>query len=570
MTLYLKPPLAVSCWIATAALAFHLLGWTDVAARAQQMSTVAGEASRGSLSGRVVDIRTGAFLTDAAVRLFRQPRMARGAKQSVAAVSGTTEFSSQSRADGSFEFERIPPGDYAVAVELAGYLKSGAGVWPRVVTIPLGGRGRSLTVALRREAIIQGHVLDGDGRGAAGVSVRAFSRFQGRLHEVARARTDGRGGFVIGQLAPSSYILRAEPRVEAPAVVPAYYPSSPVLDGSVPIKVFPGDCVEGVRIDLRQEPAYLVQGTVGRLRADAAGAGATVYLVPTSADGVDLSALARQTSVEAGMGFEFAGVPSGSYTLRLVSRDSGRRILATRAVTVGASDVVGFGLHVEPPFSLPGRATINGHAQRDLSAVGVRLIGTPTVAGPAESCELLVGNDGRFLARDLEPTAYVLSVQAPPGLYVERVSLGGRAVTGSILDLSAGPRGGLEIALRDGAARLAGTVLGAVRTNPGDAETVRFAILIPTGPGGGIAGRIVSAVTEKGFDFVSVPPGAYRALVTEIFDPDLFREPAFLAQLAGSLQSVSVQRYDRQRLDLRLIDARDVESAARRAGFVEF
>ena len=561
MTLYAKPPLAAWCWIATSALAFLQPGWRDATARAQQVSPVAGEASRGSLSGRVVDRRTGTLLADAAVRLFRQPRMTRGENRSLARFPQETEFSSRSRDDGSFQFERIPPGDYAVAVELAGYLKSGAGVWPRVVTIPRGALGRSLTVALRPEAIIQGHVLDGDGGGAPGVAVRAFSRFRGRLHEVASARTGGRGGFVIGQLAPGPYILRAEPRAEAAIGAPAYHPSSPALDGSVPIEVFPGDCVEGVRIDLLQEPAYRVRGSAG---------GATVYLVPRSADGLDLSALARRTAVEADGEFAFDGVPSGSYTLRLASRGPGRRILATRAVTVGSSDVVGFGLHPEPPFSLLGRATVNGHAHRDLSAVRVSLIGVPTVAGPAASRELPVGNDGRFLARELEPAAYALRVRTPPGMYVERVALGGRALDGSILDLSAGPRGDLEIALRDGAARLAGAVLEAAQMNPGEAETARFAILVPTGPGGGMAGRRVSAVTEKGFEFRNVPPGAYRAFVTEIFDPDLFREPAFLAQLAGSVQAVSAQRYDRKRLDLQLIDARRVEAAARRAGFVEF
>lgn len=570
MTSCAKPSVATRCRIVTAVLAFLQIAWTNDAARSQQASPDAGEASCGSLAGRVVDRRTGAFLADAAVSLFRQPRMARGENRWDLGVPRKTEFSSRSRDDGSFEFDRIPPGDYAVEVELAGYLKSGAGVWPRVVTVPRGGRGRSLTVALHPEAIIQGRVLDGDGRGAAGVAVRAFSRFRRRLHGVASGRTGARGEFVIGQLAPGRYVLRAEPRAEAAAGAPAYHPSARALDGSVPIEVFPGDCIEDIRIALLPEPVYRVRGTADSLRAGSAEGGATVYLVPRSARGVDLAALARETPVEAGTGFEFVGVPSGAYTLRLVSRESGRRILATRAVTVGSSDVVGFGLHAAPPVALPGRITLNGHARSDLSAVRVSLIGVPTVAGPAASRDVLVGSDGRFLARDLEPAAYVLRVQAPPGLYVERVSLGGREVTGSILDLSAGPRGGLEIAFRDGAARLAGAVLGGSATDAGDTAKARFAILLPTGPGAGFAERRVAAVTGERFDFRNVPPGGYRAFVTEIFDPDLFREPAFLAHIAGSVESVSVQAYDRKRLDLRLIDARRVESAARRAGLVEF
>lgn len=569
MTLYAKPPLAAWCRIVTAAFAFLQPAWTNDAIRVQQVSTGAGDASFGSLSGRVVDRRTGAFLADAAVSLFWQPRTAQGKYRTDTGVPRKTTLAARSRDDGSFEFQRIPSGDYAVAVELAGYLKSGAGVWPRIVAVPRGGFGRSLTVALRPEAIIQGRVLDGEGRGSADVAVRAFGRIRGRLHEVARARTSMHGEFVIGQLPPGRYFIRAEPRADAAAGAPAYHPSSRALDGSVPIEVFPGDCIEGIRIALLQEPVYRVQGTAGGLRF-AAAAGATVYLVPRSARGGNLPALARETAVEAGLGFEFAGVPSGSYTLRLVSRGPGRRVLATRAVTVGSSDVVGFGLHAEPPIALPGRTTLRGHPNRDLSAGRVSLIGMPTAAGSAASLDLLVGSDGRFLARDLEPAAYVLRVQTPPGLYVERVSLGGREVTGAILDFSAGLRGDLEIALRDGAARLAGTVLGMEATTADEAGTTRFAILLPTGPGDGFAERRVSAVTGGRFDFRNVRPGAYRALVTEIFDPDLFREPAFLAHIAGRVQSVNVQRYDRQRLDLRLIDAGSVESAARRAGFAEF
>ena len=219
---------------------------------------------------------------------------------------------------------------------------------------------------------------------------------------------------------------------------------------------------------------------------------------------MDLTALAWETSPKPDRSFELGGVPSGLYRVQLVRNQPTPRVLATQDVAVGSVDIEDLGLYPESSVALSGRARVAENRNRDLSAVRVVLLGLPNAAGVASSIEALVGRDGRFLAEGLEPTSYALQVQAPPDLYVERVSFGGRLVTGKALDLFGGIQGSLDIRLREGAARIEGTVL---QTGP-QPERAGVAVLYPAGEDPGSSGRRVVSAGGNRFAFGGVPPGA--------------------------------------------------------------
>lgn len=534
--------------------------WTNDPEGWEKESILAAGARTCSVSGRVVDARTGAFLAGAAVGLFRHPGRGREfvrRGRRLGAISGW------SREDGSFEFGGLPAGVYTVTAESPGHLKSSTQGGPRAVTVRPGGRRRSLVIRLQPEATIQGSVLDGAGRAAEGARVRAFTDSGGALREVASGGTDGSGEFIVRQLPPGRYFLLAElPATRALA----YFPASPTASGAAPIQVLRGEHVRGIRIQSRGDPAHWVRGRVDDFRGVLGDRGATVHLVPRSDSGTDLAGLARTAPLLADRSFEFGGIPAGLYRLQLVRNQPDRRIVASREVAVGSADVEGLGLHPGPPVSLRGRVRVAEHGNWDLTAVRVAFLGLPTAAGFATAAGAPVGPGGRFLAEGLEPASYALQVQAPPDLYVRLVRFGGRPIAGAVLDLATGGRGSLDIELRDGAARIEGAVLE-TGSPPDRAARTRVAILHPTGARPGDRCRRVVAAAGSRFAFSGVPPGTYRVFVTDLFDPDLFAEPAFLARIPGAMRSVSVRRHDRKQLDLRLITARQVQAAAQHAGF---
>lgn len=513
-----------------------------------------GKSRAGAIVGRVVEARTGTFLANVSVSLFRQ---------SGAGLLRGGPVATRSQLDGSFKFEGIACGVYAIVAESPGYLKAGARSGPLVVTVLPAERQRSLVVELHPEGTIQGRLLNGVGQPVEGAKVRAFDRLGGTLREIASGGTDESGEFIVRQLPAGRYILLAE--LPALPVARTYFPSSPTVSGAVPIRVVQGDRVTGIRINLLHDPVHWIRGRIDDFRGVLGDQAAAVYVVPRSDSGMDLTALAWKTSLKPDRSFELGGVPSGLYRMQLVRHQPTPRVLAMQDVAVGSVDVEDLGLYPESSVSLSGRARVAGNSNRDLSAVRVVLLGLPNAAGFASSIDALVGRDGRFLVAGLEPTSYALQVQAPPDLYVERVSFGGHPVTGKVLDLFREIQGRLDIGLRAGAARIEGAVL---ETGP-PPERASVAILCPAGEDPeGSSRRVVSAGGNR-FAFGAVPPGTYRIFATDRFDPDLFGDPVFLAQVSGAVRTVRLRRYDRRQLDLCLINARQVKAAARRAGLSE-
>ena len=547
--------------VGAAAPAFIWAALLNGPACLQGASIDAGALRKGSVAGKVIDSGTGGSLEGATVRLLwtRVPAPT-GSDRGGTVSSGTSGDS------GTFEFTRIPAGDYEVHAEHPGYLEFGTGVTPQTVTVLPGSRTPSLIVRLHPESAIRGHVLDAAGTGVAHARVRAFAAIQGRLLEFGAGNAGKSGEFVIGQLPAGSYILLAAP--PTPSDAPTYHPSSPTFDGAVPIDIRKAEHVSGVRITLAAEPVHRVRGTAEDVRGFLGRRNAVAYLVPRSARGVDLAALGWRAPLDSSRTFEFHGVPSGQYTAQLIGDSPDHRILATQIAIVGSAGADDLKLYPGPPLALRGQVRVSGLARRDLSSVRVSLHAVPSAAGFSQSIDVLAGSDGHFVAESLEPTSYTLLVQAPPDLFVEGVLIGGRNITGQSLDLADGVAGSsLEIRLRDGAARLSGAVQG---TDSSDQrwERMRVAVLYPAASSPVSVQRSISPVTESRFEFDGIAPGKYKVFATDRFDPALFEEPTFLGLVSGRVRTVELRRRERSSVEVSLIDAQTVEAAARRAGLM--
>lgn len=473
------------------------------------------------------------------------------------------ELQARSREFGSFELPAVPSGEYEIRAELPGYLPAGSGRdLPTVAVRPGHGSG-GIMIPLWPEAVIQGKVVDSRLAGVGNVSIGAFLEANARLVQVGIGTTDLSGGFSIERLPPGRYILVAVP--SEPPGPPTYYPSSPSLGGAVPILVAEAELLVGVTVTLSGEKVNSVRGTVEGVLGGSNGRGAAVHLTPRSTSGLALAALAWKTPLDSKHVFRFDGIPSGTYTLQLNGGPPNHRILSTQILVVGPSGAEGVKIRADAPLALQGRVQLAGIVRSDLSSVRIALQSTPPATGISTFVEAQVEPGGSFTVEGLEPTIYLLHVQAPSDLFVERVRFAGNSITGLALDLTHGSKGTLEIKLRDGAARLSGAVLTAdVPELREMAECV--AILSRADSNAGVLHRRISSVREGRFEFAGIAPGLYNVVVTERFDPALFGEPAFLGVIAGKLHKTILRRRDHKRLELQLLDAAEIEAAAWRSG----
>ena len=513
----------------------------------------------GTIGGVVIDIQTGRSVANVTVKLLPMYEYGADAGGSLTARSGPS---------GLFRFSEVPAQEYAVSVNAPGYLQSVLDTAMDGIVVTPGDSIRDLVVNIHPESSIQGQVLNRDGDGAAGASVRAFVVSPKGIREVSQGRTDTLGRFIVSRLPPGHYTLRAETTEPPFNQAPAYYPALPVLSATPVIAVGWGEHVTGIRMDFPRDPAYRIRGQVEDWLDTLSDDRAEVHLAPFSEHSFDLTALACRTPLEPDRSFQFKGVPSGLYTVRLMHLAS-HRTLAKQTVTVGTTDVVSLVLRPEPPISIAGQLTASRDRRTDLSWSRVTFLPVPSSVGSARAVEAISGNDGRFRAEDLEPITYALLVQAPPGLYVDRIQVNGSKLSGRYLDLADGIRGKLNIQLRAGAASITGKVRETGETLMHEGR-LRVAVLYPAESTPSAAHLKVSSTAGGEFRFAGITPGRYRILVTDRFEPQWFSDTRFVAQLSGAVRTVEIRPYDRQRLELWTISAAQVATAARRAGFSWF
>ena len=172
------------------------LGWEAVAPRADLRIRMLGA---GALRGRVFDSETGVALERFRVEV---------AGPNGAENRETKRFESPG---GHFEWHGLRPGRFAATVSAEGYELHG----PAQFTLGQDGENVDLTVAMNKEAVVSGRVIDAaTGSPVAGASVTAVTAVTGEwlsYRSLARgnapmpfgtpsARTDDAGAFTLRQL----------------------------------------------------------------------------------------------------------------------------------------------------------------------------------------------------------------------------------------------------------------------------------------------------------------------------------------------------------------------------------
>jgi Carboxypeptidase regulatory-like domain len=352
---------------------------------------------------------------------------------------------------------------------------------------------------------ISGRLFDEEGRPLPGWNVAAarwtYNRGRKELDvRAGSAQTKSDGSFIVENLAPGEYCLRAEwpyhlpfgpalsaarlpvppsPKRPGEAYVTTYFPGVMDPASAEIIRVRPGAPQSPVRFRLRGTRVFRVRGKGSR------GLLSIELLdspVPTDRQPV----FARPEGT-----FEVDRLPPGAYVL---STDRSRTI-----VVVTDHDLTDVTLDAQPCPKLSGTITLDGAPTAPKTDMGELILFTRL--DRAVSIPGHVNSKGAFKVDCVEPGIYSVDPSVQSGQYLKSIVVDGKDVTNSPLDLTTPGDKTVDIAISSHAADLFGSVRdGTGKTRAGTPVTIwsdDFNVTVTSAPDGT-------------FEISNLPPGNYR------------------------------------------------------------
>jgi hypothetical protein len=503
--------------------------------------------------GTVHDAVTGQPLSRAVVRLipFNGGRL-----------QATTD------ADGVYRFNALASGVYRIETVHPEYddahtarLKENSAA-TAVLQLAAGESITDASIVLQPHAVITGRVADADGEPLRANVLALAERWQrgSRRYEAAGWGLPDSHGEYRMRIPAGRYILRAtgrfgnaplserfaaEPGAQEMKVGTVFYPNALRMEGAATIELQPGQQMTGVDFKLPIVPCYHVRGVVAPLNASPSPG---VSLLPQHAGS---SLLYHSIRVEKDGSFDITAVEPGRYWLELLPGGPGS---AKMQVEVSDRDVNSIRLDAMPRFDVRGVLRLEGGEEGPQGFFLASVDPGPFDFGDHAA----VGPDGSFVAH-VARQKYALLIP-DDRFYVQSLHVGGRELSGSIVDLSNGPAGDLEIIL----ARGTGEVHGNLHLPDEDGSVPdAIAVLVSADRPTGNTGAEIAALGQNGrFQFGSVGPGRYYVFAVQTFDMGLWQNADFVRAIAGQGIAVDVPKGGSAQAEVSLVTAETIRHTA--------
>ena len=164
-----------------------------------------------------------------------------------------TFFNTQTNADGGFEFQQVPPGNYWLGVRLFSSSGGETTPYPRTYYPGVPSRATAAVISVREgegvrdlelrlpprltEREVEGFVVWADGRPAPGVNIYLSLQEEGEITGSRSLRADERGRFKLKVYEGLKYSVSAYPQGATGAAPQSPWVEVPQTPGSAPIKL---------------------------------------------------------------------------------------------------------------------------------------------------------------------------------------------------------------------------------------------------------------------------------------------------------------------------------------------
>lgn len=486
---------------------------------------------KGSLRGKFVD------------DLFQQGV----AKARVTLTGNGNPLTADSDVSGNFSLTALTPGNYSMAVEKAGFLRTD----PRAIAIEAAGALNLGDITLVQSRRIRGKVRWPDGEPVNTASVQIMQLQAGKpVQGIGGYRTNDRGEYSMNEVRPGRYVVFASysgwynqtnSSLSPKHALPVFYPAAPTPESASIVDVRTRAEAVDIDIVLQDRPGVVVEGIVEPTAKFPAGSEANLILIP---DGIPSEFIAS-ARMKAGETFKFPGIPEGRYLLVNNSRELFRR---AQPLTVGRGDVRD--VRIPMPDAEPVgvkfemEEALNGQTNRtplkvegNAMAPSIATRGRAFALGPYGMTTSRLDKEGRLAHTDVADGAiYTLEFpRLPADSYVASVTQGGRTQTSSPFQFSTGA-GAVTVALRkDG-----GTVGGTAFTDSGSA-TAAFVVLAPKDRKNALRFKTATTAKDGSFAISGVAPGEYDVFAFSRNDEDWYLDEDYLRRYATRAAAIEVK-----------------------------
>jgi len=363
---------------------------------------------------------------------------------------------------GHWSFPSVGCGQTQVIATRPGFLQGAfgqprPGAAFRPVILVSGEPLHDVKIQLTPQAVVSGKVVDDHGDPLANAMVQALApRIVAGLRtfqNVNTQSTNDLGEYRLANLPPGKYIICATPQVVpfafepgdvSTVLGPACYPGPPDSSSAGTIEARGSE--NRADFTLSQVPSVKIRGSITNA---VRGVGISLTKRFAMNGGRSQPGMVRPDGT-----FEVPSVIPGSYLLATDFFEGGRRLTARVPIEVGASDVEGVTVRLEPGFSLAGSVRVESAQGQTAAPQNIRIslrAVDPQLAGGGQFA--WNSTHDAFTISELTPGNYWLEAFTNGSWYVKSATLGGRDLLKEPAVLSAGA-GRIEMTVRDDAGQI--------------------------------------------------------------------------------------------------------------------
>ncbi len=402
-----------------------------------------------------------------------------------------------------------------------------------------------VTIALVRQASIQGRVTDSSGAALAGIDV---SLVRVEIHDGRRqarqvfTKTSGANGeFLFDELPAGVFYLRAAGQAGGKTYGPVFYPAELTRDQARLLRLGGGQTLTA-EFRLASHASFKIRGIVTNMPLRR---GVTVRLLRGD-DSVGDELPISPTGI-----FEIAGVAPGDYTVQAYTPNLLPLNFGETAVTVGQRDAP-VRIALNEGGDISGHMEFHGPGSLDKYAV---VYATPFHPrhwpGDVKDTVAVMNPKGNFVLKNLQPGKYEISVRSLSDYYISEMHTEFRSpsrglvtqdILGKGLTVPADNLPALMIIMQSGAAEITGQILGA---SPGDLFSVALIVMRD-----GVAIPTIIRAADGRFQIPGLSPGDYTLLAWPDSREVEYRNQAVLQDLLPQGIAVSLREGSKRNVTL--------------------